>query len=169
MNRTDIRVTSLTMLQLVYVAELDQGTNAWVDSEGCYFVLDKSSGATTGPDVVAPISGSPIAGAGNARWIRTTAKTTLTAIQTQAYSANARELVRVNPTGGAFQVTLPSAVGLGPDDAVVVKNVSSSVNAVTVACVLGQTIDSVPTSTLSTAFGSRSFVPDGANWMAFPN
>lgn len=94
--------------------------------------------------------------------------TVLTPVKTSAYSAKIRELVRVNPTGGGFVLTLPSAVGLGPDDGVVVKNVSASTNAVTVDGFGSQTIDGAANYSLALAYGSASFVSDGANWMAFP-
>jgi len=80
MNRQDITVSSIGELQTVHVAELQEGVWAWVQDAGggvgAYFTLVKSLAAPVpvadGVNVVAPLSGSPVAGAANARWFRST-------------------------------------------------------------------------------------------------
>lgn len=71
MIRADITVANEGELSTVHVAELDEGSNAWVDNPGAYYTLEKQSGAPPVPgSVVAPIAGSPIAGFPNARWVK---------------------------------------------------------------------------------------------------
>lgn len=68
--RADITVADLGELATVWVASIAEGANAWVESEGDYWVLEKNSGAPLSQDVIAPLPGAPQAGAANARWIR---------------------------------------------------------------------------------------------------
>jgi len=72
-NDTDhkIVVSDINALKFVWVAPLDQGTEATIEGEGIKrWVLDKFSGLPEFlPDVVAPLEGSPSAGAPGARWI----------------------------------------------------------------------------------------------------
>lgn len=70
-NRTDaMSVNTLGDLSCLHVAELDDGCEVYVRSESQYYTLDKTSGATAdGATVIAPLSGSPIAGFANARWL----------------------------------------------------------------------------------------------------
>jgi hypothetical protein len=63
-------VANLGILATLHVAEFNDGANVWVVSENCPFVLSKSSGQAVTADIISPLSGSPIAGAANARWIR---------------------------------------------------------------------------------------------------
>jgi len=65
----------------------------------------------------------------------------LTAVKTADYSALLGETVLVNPTGGAFAVTLPPLTGSGRD--VTVANVSASTTAVTLQGGLGQVLSTV--------------------------
>lgn len=69
-QRPDITVDSLQQLATIWVSTLQEGENAWVDSEASYWVLRKNSGIPVGPNVIAPLPGSPSAGGTNARWIR---------------------------------------------------------------------------------------------------
>jgi hypothetical protein len=91
------------------------------------------------------------------RWVVTTVKT-------GAYNAAAGELVRCDPSGGIFTVTLPTAVGIS-GRMISVKNVTSSVTAITIATTGGQTIDGAATVTINTGFDSLFFASDGANWL----
>src|SRR5277367_4646972 len=69
MLRPDITVADLGELSTVHVSQLEEGANAWVESAGDYWILEKNSGAPVGPGILAPLGGSPSAGAANARWI----------------------------------------------------------------------------------------------------
>lgn len=70
MNRFDFTVATLGDLVTLHIAELIDGTSVWVASDLAYWTLEKNSGATVNSTVLAPLSGSPIAGGSNARWIR---------------------------------------------------------------------------------------------------
>jgi hypothetical protein len=73
------------------------------------------------------------------------------------------DLILGNATGGAFSVTLPTAVGCS-GKRYTVKKTDSSGNAVTVATTSSQTIDGVTTKALGTQYQSVAVVSDGANW-----
>jgi len=94
---------------------------------------------------------------------------TLTGVKVGAYNAVIQDLVRCNPTGGAFAVTLPTAVGQD-GKGITIKNVTSSVNAITVNTTGGQTMDALASGadSIATAYGTITYVSDGANWMRFP-
>lgn len=92
---------------------------------------------------------------------------TVTATKTSAYTAAIDELVRVDPSGGAFTVTLPTASG-NTGHAITIKNVTSSTTACTVDGNGSETIDGALTYALSVAYGTVTVVSDGTNWMAFP-
>ena len=72
MIRPDISVANLGELATVYVSEIIEGANAWVEAEGDYWTLEKASGAPVGLNVIAPLPGAPTAGAALARWLRQT-------------------------------------------------------------------------------------------------
>lgn len=72
MLRADITVADLPELATVYVTDLAEGANAWVEAEGDYWTLEKTSGAAPGLNVLAPLPGAPTAGAALARWLRQT-------------------------------------------------------------------------------------------------
>jgi hypothetical protein len=75
--------------------------------------------------------------------------------------------VRCDPSGGAFDVDLPTAVG-ATGRAVTVKNVTTSTTAITVDPNGAETVDGAAGYSMTTAYGSATFISDGANWMAFP-
>lgn len=91
---------------------------------------------------------------------------TNTATKTTNYSAVVGDRVLVDPTGGAFAVTLPTAVG-NSSLVIAVKNVSASTNAVTVGTTAAQTIDGAATFVINLGYQGVEFVSDGANWMVF--
>jgi hypothetical protein len=65
-----IVVASLAALKDIHVAELDDGTLAYVQSLLSFFVLEKSNGGVdNGVSIIQPNAGSPIAGAAGARWV----------------------------------------------------------------------------------------------------
>ncbi len=88
----------------------------------------------------------------------------VTAIKTANYTAAIAESVRCDPSGGAFTVTLPSAVGIAGQK-IEVKNVTDSENAITVDANGSQTIDGSLTRTLDTPRACETYESDGANWM----
>ena len=101
------------------------------------------------------------------------APTTWTTIKTSTFTCVPHTIVKVNPTGGAFALTLPTAVGLTADDTVAVLNVSTSVNAVTVGTTAAQTITgnggiAASTYVMNQAGLSVVFIPDGTAWFVFP-
>lgn len=108
-------------------------------------------------------SQSYLAIAGNANFTRVSA-----AIQVAAYTASFWEVVRVDPTAGAFPVTLPTlTAGNSSDVEVTVKNVSASANAVTITAAGGQTIDGVATFVAAAGGFAITLRSDstGTNWM----
>jgi hypothetical protein len=89
---------------------------------------------------------------------------TVTAVKTANYIAAANELVLVDPTGGAFAVTLPAASSCG-GKRIVVKNTGTSTTAVTVTRAGSDTIDGATTSAMTTSRGRLVLVSDGvATW-----
>lgn len=72
--------------------------------------------------------------------------------------------VAADATGGAMSLTLPSAVTF-PGQIYVLKKVDSSVNAVTVGCSGGQSIDGSATQTLAIQYASIMVQSDGTNWI----
>lgn len=65
-----IVVASIAALRDIHVAELDDGTLAYVQALTSFFVLEKSNGGVdNGVTIIAPNAGSPIAGAAGARWV----------------------------------------------------------------------------------------------------
>lgn len=85
-------------------------------------------------------------------------------IQSSNYTATIGELVRIDPSGGTFDVTLPPA-GPTPGKIVTVKNSTSDVTAVTIKCFGAQTIDGSTTANLAGAYASITVVSDGNNWL----
>lgn len=72
------------------------------------------------------------------------------------------DVVLADATGGAFPVTLPTAVGAA-GRTVTVKKVDASVNAVTVASA-GGTIDGAVSIAMATQNEALTATSDGANW-----
>lgn len=72
--------------------------------------------------------------------------------------------IKGDATGGAFSLTLPTAVGIDGRE-YVLKKVDSSINAVTVATTSSQTIDGSTTYSLLTQYKYVRVKSDGANWM----
>lgn len=70
------------------------------------------------------------------------ASVTPTAVKTANYNAVDGDLVRCNPTGGAFAVTLPAAAS---SKLIIVKNQSDSANAITITAGAGDTVDGAAT------------------------
>lgn len=85
--------------------------------------------------------------------------------KTANYSPAVSELVPFDPTGGTFTITLPTAVGAG-GKSIVIKNVSLSTTAISVATTGGQTIDALAApQSFSGSKRAWTFTSDGANWL----
>lgn len=89
----------------------------------------------------------------------------VTAVKTAAYSAQFGELVRCDPTAGAFTVTLPSAVDQ-PGRYLAIKNASASTNTITVDGAGSETIDGSATADITTGYWGFILISDGANWLS---
>jgi hypothetical protein len=81
-------------------------------------------------------------------------------------AANSDDMINVDASGGARTITLSSATldkNLGK--VVTIKKTDSSVNAVTVTAVGGQTIDGLSSQLVATQNASMTIVSNGTNWM----
>jgi len=89
-----------------------------------------------------------------------------TAVKTSACTASPNEVVNVDPTGGAFTVTLPAGAEGGE---VRLKNVGTSTNVVTVDGNGSQTIDGATTYAFSGARFSAHLIWDNVRgeWCVF--
>lgn len=93
---------------------------------------------------------------------------------TQVFPVNARSVtttytmaprdrvILADGTGGAFTVTLPTAVGRKGQQSLTVKRTSAAGN-ITIASA-GGTIDGATTVTLTAQYALREVISDGANW-----
>lgn len=84
--------------------------------------------------------------------------------KTADYAAKIGELVLCDPSKAAFTVTLPR---LRPADAgrhVAVKNVTVSLNVITVLASAGQSVDNVDGYAINGPYDAVWLVADGANW-----
>lgn len=70
--------------------------------------------------------------------------------------------IKMDATGGARTVTLPTAVGVTQRFAVI--KADSSVNTVTIATTSAQTINGASTQVISTQYAGYEVMSDGANW-----
>jgi hypothetical protein len=85
-------------------------------------------------------------------------------IKNGIYNATYFETVRCDMAFGAFQVFLPSAAGYAGYQ-VKFKNVTASVNALTINATGGETVDGAASIAMAGAFACFTFESDGANWM----
>lgn len=90
------------------------------------------------------------------------------ATKTSAYTASADEIVPVDPTGGAFTLTLPATSAGNNGHPILVHNVSTSATSVTVVPVSG-TINGLTSTSIAASKGSKIFYSDFAHtdWIAF--
>jgi hypothetical protein len=78
---------------------------------------------------------------------------------------SANQVVRVDPTAGGFNVTLPPAVGL-VGQIIVLKNVSTSTNIVTLLPSGADTIDGLTSQLLTGDHFQVQLISDGvSSWM----
>jgi hypothetical protein len=89
---------------------------------------------------------------------------TNTAVKTANYTAAPGDLVRCDPSGGAFAVTLPTVAG--DDRMIVIKNVTTSTNAITITPDGSDTIDLAASLVMDVGLQAIILIPDGVtNWM----
>jgi hypothetical protein len=88
------------------------------------------------------------------------------ATKTANFTAAANDLVPCDPSGGAFAVTLPAAASVSAGAEIVVKNVTTSTTAITIARTGSDTIDGGTSATMSNSKGVTYWISDGvSNWM----
>jgi hypothetical protein len=81
------------------------------------------------------------------------------------FFASIGDIVRCDPTAGAFSVFLPTIDIFNYGQKIIVKNITASLNAITVDASGAQTIDGALTNVMATAFAFRTFVSNGvSNW-----
>ena len=88
----------------------------------------------------------------------------ITSINTTNYTASIGDLVLVDPTAGGFNVQLPPATPL-KGRGIIVKNISSSTNIVTILPDGLDTIDNVASLDTNTSLGSTSLVAMVGGWV----
>jgi hypothetical protein len=69
MIRPDLTVADLGELSTVHVSGVAEGANAWVESTKTYYTLQKNFTGAPPMGSVAPLGGSPSAGAASALWV----------------------------------------------------------------------------------------------------
>ena len=84
--------------------------------------------------------------------------------KTTTYTAVILDYVLCDTSGGAFTVTLPTAIGVAGKEINVTKT-TTDVNAVTVDTSLTQTIIGEFTQTITKQYENVTFVSDGSNWL----
>jgi hypothetical protein len=93
----------------------------------------------------------------------------ITPIQTSVVTAAIGQIVRCDPSAGGFVVNLPTISTLSQREVsrdITVKNVTGSVNAITITRGGGDTIEGATTLVINTARGFFRLVPNGAtDWM----
>lgn len=90
-----------------------------------------------------------------------------TPIKTAPYTAVFGDIVRVNPNAGGFAITLPVVAGGNTGSTILIKNVSNSINAVTVTPAGGNTIEGLATLVMNQAREAVEFISDGvSDWLA---
>lgn len=86
----------------------------------------------------------------------------VTRTQTAAYTAKYGEHVRCDPSGAGFTVTLPASASEGQE--IVIKNVTSSANVITISAYGQDLIDGATTANITAAWGSKTFTAVPGGW-----
>lgn len=90
----------------------------------------------------------------------------VTAVKVANYNAAIGELVRCDPSGGAFAVNLPASAAGNAGRSIEVKNVTASANNITITPNGGNTIDGAATLVIAAARGKAVLRDNGAgDWM----
>jgi hypothetical protein len=88
-----------------------------------------------------------------------------TTVITSSYDAVIRDLIRCDPTdSGGFVINLPSAVS-HDNKSIIVKNISSSTNHITITANGTEQIDESPIYIINVAYESITLVSDGVGWI----
>ncbi len=149
-----------TVQYLVTSAE----TKEWAPQVGAFGIFITKT-ATQASDSVLPRSDLTIIDAAiDLDAIPTSPPDAVSEVQTEDYDATINETVRCDPSGGAFTVTLPTAVGQAGNH-ITVKNVTDSTTAITVDCTDAEEIDGEVSEEIADAYGSLTFMSDGEDWM----
>jgi hypothetical protein len=89
----------------------------------------------------------------------------VTAVKTSTYSiTSADDVIPCSVSGGAFTVTLPTAVGVSGKRYTIKRTDQTLANALTIATTSAQTIDGATTRKLMTQYESVTVESDGSNW-----
>jgi hypothetical protein len=92
-----------------------------------------------------------------------------TAVKTSNYVASVGEVVKCDPSGGAFAVTLPPVptTNTQREIDIIVKNVTSSTTTITITPDGSDTIDGAASATITTAHGVVRLLalPGGTDWI----
>ena len=87
-----------------------------------------------------------------------------TSAKTSAYTVAADDsTITADASGGAFQVTLPTAASIAGRQYTIKR--TGAANNVTVGTTSAQTIDGASTKTLGTQFATITVQSDGSNWV----
>jgi lysophospholipase L1-like esterase len=136
--------------------------------QAALYPLDEGTGTSVAPTNYALSAGSI---AGGATWLAAGSIVTATvphptsSVKTSAYTAQVGELVLCDPSGGAFQVTLPLASRANKGRRVGVKNTTASTNQITVARSGSQLIDAATSASITQAYACLEFASTGAGWV----
>jgi len=88
----------------------------------------------------------------------------VTDVQTAAFTAEVGQLVRCDPSGGAFTVTFPKIFPSNKGRMIAVKNTTTSANQITIAAATGDTVETG--SNIAVGYGKQVWVSDGdSSWM----
>lgn len=87
------------------------------------------------------------------------------AISSTTTLTSAHDIVTCDTSGGAFTVTLPTAVGIEGKEYILKYSDSGIINALTVDGDGSETIDGATTTTLNTEGETLRIISDGANWV----
>lgn len=88
----------------------------------------------------------------------------VTSVQTSDYGPNTNELVQCDPTSGSFNINLPTAGGRTGKH-IVVKNVSNSINPITIQATGIETIDGAFLQVIDVGYQSLHLVSTGIEWV----
>lgn len=90
--------------------------------------------------------------------------TAVRAVSAAASVIETDSTILADAVGGAFSVTLPTAIGI-KGRFYIIKRMNAGANAVTIACTGGQTIDGAATVVLAAQYDRATVQSNGANWV----